>query len=151
MILNVCSFEGELVNRTRDKLAERVSTLEAELQTKASTLHSYEVLITSMQNELVLASLQKEKALMKITGSPLTPRSMEKALEPEEPVTLKTGSDSPMKDEAYLKLLNDRDAIRNALVSYTQICSVCYFSLIMPLVAYCCWLLLVHYHERTCY
>jgi hypothetical protein len=90
--------------------------LEAELQSKVSTLHSYEVLITSMQNELVTASVQKEKALLQVTGSPLTPRSMKAALERGEPGT-KTALETPKKDEAYSKLLHDRDSIRNALVS----------------------------------
>lgn len=104
---------GESADCTRDVLVERVSRLEAELLSKASTLHGYEVLITSMQNELVSASLEKEKALLKSTGSPLTPRTMDAALEIEGQVSL----ESPKNDDEYIKLLHDRDSIRGALVS----------------------------------
>ena len=96
----------------------RVSKLESELQSKVATLHGYEVLITSLQSELLTASIQKEKALQRAQSSPGSPRKDMGLDNAENELKNSARSPrSPRSDETLAKLIDDRDAIRNALVS----------------------------------
>ena len=96
---------GEETTRESDELTSRLSTLESELERKVATLHEYEIIINSLQNE---------KALFKPDASSITPQKMESALEKHE-TEFKTVLESP---DAFEKIISDRDSIRNALVSH---------------------------------